>query len=269
MRCVMRFPGGRAKALTLSYDDGNHADKTLIGILDRYGIKCTLNLNSGLSGTDDWRMTLPELADLAEKGGHEIACHGLTHPFLQAMPPSAVMAEIFQDRINLENATGKIVRGMAYPYGTFSDSVAETLKNCGIVYSRTVNSTEGFEIPSDWLRLNPTCHHDNPRLSELANNFLGADITNRPPWLFYLWGHSFEFDRNQNWNVLEEFCEAVGGRNEIWYATNIEIYDYVAAYNSLISSADGSKIYNPTATAVYVECNQKITEIKPGETVTL
>ena len=40
----MRFPGGAAKALTLSYDDGVEQDVRLIDILDRAGIRCTFNL---------------------------------------------------------------------------------------------------------------------------------------------------------------------------------------------------------------------------------
>ena len=45
---TLLFPGGKRKALTLSYDDGVEQDITLMGILDKYGIKCTFNLNSGL-----------------------------------------------------------------------------------------------------------------------------------------------------------------------------------------------------------------------------
>ena len=43
----MRFPGGLAKALTFSYDDGVEQDIRLVEILDKYGMKGTFNLNSG------------------------------------------------------------------------------------------------------------------------------------------------------------------------------------------------------------------------------
>ena len=39
-----RFPGGKAKAVTLSYDDGSNDDAKLLDIIDKYGIKCTFNL---------------------------------------------------------------------------------------------------------------------------------------------------------------------------------------------------------------------------------
>ena len=46
----MRFPGGKAKALTLSYDDGVRQDKKLIEIFNKNGIKGTFNVNSKFSG---------------------------------------------------------------------------------------------------------------------------------------------------------------------------------------------------------------------------
>ena len=39
---------GKNKALTLSYDDGVESDVRLVEILNRYGVKCTFNLNSGI-----------------------------------------------------------------------------------------------------------------------------------------------------------------------------------------------------------------------------
>jgi len=88
------------------------------------------------------------------------------------------------------------------------------------------------------VRLPATCHHRNPRLMELAREFIQKQDV-RGPMLFYLWGHSYEFDYDQpnnNWGVIEEFAEYMGGKDDIWYATNIEIYDYIAAYNQLIFS---------------------------------
>lgn len=47
MALFMRFPGGRAKALTLSYDDNVKQDFRMMEILDRHGLKCTFNINTG------------------------------------------------------------------------------------------------------------------------------------------------------------------------------------------------------------------------------
>ncbi|MBE6943712.1 MAG: polysaccharide deacetylase [Ruminococcaceae bacterium] len=227
----MRFPGGKSKALTLSYDDGVRQDKRLIEIMQKYGLKGTFNINSECYDpegcTTGGRMTRSEALALYRDSGMEVAVHGAHHPFLEQLPENLCTLEILNDRKNLEADFGGFIRGMAYPMGTTSDSVVASLKQCGIAYARTVVSTENFDIPTDWLRLPATCHHNNPRLMELAELFLRPwDV----PMLFYLWGHSYEFDENNNWSIIEKFAEYMGGREEVWYATNIEIYDYITAY---------------------------------------
>jgi len=85
--------------------------------------------------------------------------------------------------------------------------------------------------------------------------------------LFSVWGHTYEFDNDNNWDMIEEFLKAVSGHDNIWYATNIEIYDYLAAYNSLITSYNLKHIHNPTATTVYFALKYDQYCIKPGETI--
>ena len=46
------FPEGKHKVLTMSYDDGRVEDRRLVGIFNRYGIKGTFHLNSGLIRED-------------------------------------------------------------------------------------------------------------------------------------------------------------------------------------------------------------------------
>jgi len=271
----MRFPGGRAKALTLSYDDGVEQDIQLVAIMNEHGLKGTFNLNSGLyadkgtvypKGRIHRRMTEKQVTETFINSGHEIAVHSLTHPFLEQLPMNMITAEILKDRENLEKQFGTIIRGMAYPFGTYNDDVISALRACGIVYSRTVISTNDFRIPNDWMRLTATCHHDSPELKGLAKKFVEDKVT-RTPYLFYLWGHSYEFEENRNWNVIEEFAKFVGNRDDIWYATNIEIYDYIDAYSRLIFSVDGRRVKNPSGMTVYFEYDGNIIEVKAGETI--
>lgn len=271
----MRFPEGKAKALTLSYDDGVEQDKRLIGIMKQNGLKGTFNLNSGCyapegkvypEGTIHRRMSLKTCKEVYKDSGMEVAVHGLTHPFLEQLPANVCTREVLKDRENLEKEYDCIVRGMAYPFGTYNDEVVETLKRCGIVYSRTTVSSHTFNIPEDWLRMPATCHHNDAKLMELACQFVEGN-PGRKPALFYLWGHSYEFEANDNWDVIEKFAEYTGNRSDIWYATNIEIYDYIAAYKQLIFSADGGKVYNPTVTVLYFAVDSEIYCVHPGETL--
>lgn len=271
----MRFPGGCPKAVTLSYDDGVEQDVRLIEIMKKHGLKGTFNLNSGVYAPEDqvWpsgkiyrRMSKSKAIALYKHSGMEVAVHSLTHPYLEQLPVCTCTYEVLQDRMNLENDYECIVRGMAYPYGTYNDDVVASLKQCGIVYARTIESTEKFQIPTDWLRMPATCHHKNPALMELARKFVEAP-GKQTPMLFYLWGHSYEFDADDNWKVIEDFAEYMGFREDIWYATNIEIYDYIEAYHQMIVSADGSKFYNPTSKRLYFKVSGKgECCVEPGET---
>lgn len=268
----MRFPGGKAKTVTLSYDDGVVYDIRLMEIMDKYGLKGTFNINAGLfkkeESDSDRRMTQKQVLDLYTNSGHEVAIHGLGHPYLEQLPPNRATYEVIEDRRRLEQLFGCTVRGMAYPFGTSSDTVVEILKNAGIVYSRTIVATESFGIPTDWLRLPATCHHNNPKLMELAERFLtDSRVGQRAPQMFYLWGHSYEFNDNDNWEIIEQFAEKMGGHEEIWYATNIEIFDYITAYKQLRFTVDMDLVENPTATDLYFEWNGKSYMVKAGETL--
>ena len=274
----MRFPNGLGKAVTLSYDDGDTEDIRLVEILDRHGLKCTFNLNSGLFSQNGeasrperkWgqKMTRDQATKLYKNTVHEIAVHGYTHPYLDQLTLGQAAYEIVKDRETLEEQFDTVVRGMAYPYGRYSDEIVEMLRGCGIVYARTCVSTLKFDIPTDWLRMPATCHHANPALNSLVDTFLSKEMTNsRPPMLFYLWGHGFELERDNNWEIIENFAERMGGRDDIWYATNIEIYEYVEAFHSLVFSADSRIVRNPTATTVWFCFGKELYKIEPNETL--
>ena len=85
--------------------------------------------------------------------------------------------------------------------------------------------------------------------------------------LFYVWGHSYEFDDNGNWDLIENFAKRMSGRKDIWYATNIQIYDYVRAYKSLVFSIDGERTFNPSALPVWIEIRGRVYRIDGGKTV--
>lgn len=276
---MMAFPGFRKRALTLSYDDGVIFDRRLVEIMSQHGLKGTFNVNSMYIGRDDLfcaerrRVHVEELPDLYTKNGMEVAVHGVQHLSLPRYDSAIQLKEVLDDRAALENMFGLIVKGMAYAMGAFDDDVVRRLKECGIEYARTTVSTEKFDIPTDWLRLPATCHHNNPRLMELLDQFLAdendylAKHFGPKPRLFYLWGHSYEFHDNDNWEVIEKFAEKAGGREEVWYATNGEIYEYVKAFEALRYSVSGEYIHNPSAIDVYLEYRGKQQLVPSGKTV--
>lgn len=270
----MRLKNGKSKVLTLSYDDGVVQDIRLIEIMNKHGLKGTFNINTGLYLPEDsvrekfyGRMKLSEAKELYINSGHEIAVHALTHPFLEKLDTAEIIYEITEDRKNIENQYGVIARGMAYPFGTYNDSVVDVLEKCHIAYSRTTKATYQFGFPENWLQLHPTCHHNYENLEELIKQFVETPNRWGNAEMFYLWGHSYEFDNNDNWDVIERFAEYTGGHEHIWYATNIEVYDYVKAYERLQTSFDKKIIHNPSGIDVWVEINGAVYCVKSGETL--
>lgn len=265
MELNISFPGFKTKAVTLSYDDGSDSDCRMISILDKYGLKCTFNICSGWSckGNAEDKAHVAELYK-----NHEIAVHTVDHRFLDRLSQAEVAQQIINDRIALESMTGKIVDGMAYPYGlSDTNNEPEIARICGINYARTVGATFNFQLPRDFLRWVPTCHHKAEKLFELTDAFLSAEGTG--PHLLYVWGHSHEFANDNNWERLEEFCKKVSSRDDIWYATNGEIANYIKAFKQLKFSCDGNLVYNPTDKKLYLNSRGKEILIESGKTINL
>lgn len=266
------FPNGKRKALTMSYDDGKIYDRKLIQIFNKYGIRGTFHINAGLLHRSE-RVNENELKTLYEN--HEISAHGFTHQSLGITPKENIIHEIMEDRKKLEELTGYPVRGMSYPNGVYNDLVVDALKVCGIEYCRIVETYKsishpddklkwtGFYLPQDFLRWKGTCHH-NEDLIETGKKFLEQPYKNRPH-LMYVWGHSIEFEDNNNWDIIEQFCKMMSQKNDIWYATNIEIVDYVNALNNLKFSADLSMVLNNSSIDVWISIDEKILKIPSGK----
>lgn len=252
---------GKNKCVTMSYDDRAVYDRKLIEIFDRYGIKATFHINSGLS--DEGRIPMSEIAGFYKN--HEIAAHGVRHETLTNLPPQNIISEIFEDRKNIEAFAGKPVVGLSYANGYANEELCPYLKTCGILYARTVKSTKRFDLPENFLLWHPTCHHNEA--PELCDSFL--QNTYNKGLIFYIWGHSHEFNREGNWDLIEGVCRKLGGRDDIWYASNIEIYDYATAQRSLRISADNKIIENPSALDVWVRNDEDIVKIPGGKIIYL
>ena len=281
MRSVfMRYPDGKAKAVTFSYDDGVMQDKRLAGVFDKYGMKATFNFNCEYMRDDNF--TKEEIKDIFLSKGHEIAIHGANHRPTGNLRPIEGITDILDCRLELEEKCDSIIRGMAYPdtgiklMGNFGnyDMVKKYLTELDIAYSRSLGGdNNSFMLPSDFHDWVPSAHHTNPHIMEYIDEFLALDISvkmyhaRRTPRLLYIWGHSYEFDRDNNWDHIEKICSKLANNDEIWYATNIEIYDYVQGYKNLRYSADGHKIYKPNLFTVWIDADSKLYSIEPGETV--
>ena len=225
----------KIKAITFSYDDGVTQDKRLIEIFNKYGLKCTFNINSGLLGTANLlvcdgvtvahcKPRPEEIKDIYK--GHEIASHTLTHPFLTNMSEDEIINQVENDRKALSELAGYEVVGFAYPGGgvNYDSRVAEIIKkNTGIKYCRTIESNHSFDLQNNLYEFRPTVghHHEFDKMLEIGKRFV--ELQTDTPQILYIWGHSYEFDIYNRWNEFEEFCKYISNRNDIFYGTNKEV----------------------------------------------
>ncbi len=225
------------KAVTFSFDDGVTQDIRLIEILNKYGLKCTFNLNSGFLGLDGTldrngrtvrhdKISADRIKDVYK--GHEVAVHTCTHPNLTELEKSEIISQVENDRTRLSEICGYEVVSMAYPCGGVNndDRVAEIIrKNTGVRFARGLESTYKFDLQDNLLRFKPTVYYIEDCLDEVVDRFLSLEASE--PQLLYIWGHSYEMDAEYiTWEKMEEVCKRLSGKSDIFYGTNKEVLLY-------------------------------------------
>lgn len=215
------------KAVTFSYDDGISQDKKLVELFNRYGLKATFNLNTGIQSEESrfeieglpiYRMNQEDIGNLYD--GHEIAVHGLTHAAPVDMSAENLEEEFGKDMDNITRLYGETPVGMAYSYGAYDENAVRFLEERGLRYGRTVESTHDFRLPENPMLLKPTCHHNDEKIFDLIEKFLKEEPEEGQVWLLYIWGHSYEFDVNGNWEHMEKVCRLLSGKDDVFYGTN-------------------------------------------------
>ncbi|GAT34592.1 polysaccharide deacetylase [Terrimicrobium sacchariphilum] len=276
---ITRFPEGKRIALTTSFDDGQTFDRRIVAAFNEWGLKATFNINSGklqrtgkpavegpLGRGERVYLDASEIRELFQ--GHEVAIHTVTHPWLERLEASQIAREVLDDRIALEDLVGYPVRGMAYPFGTYDDRVIAVLRGLGIVYSRTCRNDANCFPPADPLDWATTAHQyaENPSVPDRFAAVLGN------PWwsgVFYIWGHGFEFHDRDDWAGLERIFKPLSGHADVWYCTNIELFDYEEARRRIIISANRKVASNPSALTVWLKVDGQLVAIRGGESIAL
>ncbi|PTX94754.1 polysaccharide deacetylase [Verrucomicrobia bacterium LW23] len=258
------FPGGRDRCLALTYDDAPQEDYRFVEILNRHGLRGTFHVNSGGMGRPD-RVKREDMRSLY--ANHEVSVHGVGHMHLDDLPPEELVHEILEDRKRLEEVMEYAIVGMAHAFGSYNAKAVAMLSALGFRYARPVAFTRKYVLPEDYMHWNPTCHHNDDILARWEQ-FMTLRNWGKPR-LFYLFGHSYEFERGNNWHIIEDFAKTAGGHPEVWYATSIEVAEYVASFRNVRLTADRSRITNRNADPVWVTADGMPLEVPGGATVVL
>ena len=232
------YPQGKAKAFSVSYDDGVLQDVRFVNLLNQYNLKGTFNLNSGLMENEfEWihetgcivkRLSKEKVLSLYD--GHEVASHTLTHPFMQEKTENEIMKELETDKKNLEKLFGSKIKGFAVPFDYYSDLIESCIKKCDFEYARISEESLSF-VPHknseiNYHRWKATVFHLDASLEELTEDFIQTD---EELALFQIAGHTYDFDTENMWDKIETLLKKISLQKDILPMTTIEIIDYLKA----------------------------------------
>jgi peptidoglycan/xylan/chitin deacetylase (PgdA/CDA1 family) len=268
---IPKFPNNKRIAVTTSFDDGVIHDRRVIEAFNEWGLKGTWNLNSGRFKPHEHSANFIPPNEVATLyAGHEVAIHTVTHPHLPKLDHNQIATEVLDDRKALEDLVQYPVRGMAYPYGTFDKHVIEVLRALGIAYARTTQKMDACFPPEERLAWAAT-NHQYDKIGDIGvpekwNDWYHSKWFNG---VFFIWGHTYEFNNKNDWQSLERIYKPLAGKLDVWYCTNIQLFDYEHARRQIQIAANKKSAHNPTALPITLLVDGRSIEVPPGATILL
>jgi len=211
-------------------------------MLREYGLKATFYIspqNHEFAGSD--LLTPREVRDIS--CDFEIGAHTLTHRSLPTISAEEAEREVVGSKTVLEQMTGKAVNTFCYPRGDYTELHVKLVMAAGYRYARTVtrytfdmnnpykagtslhiyNHRFGFDLwhTARFVRFRPIKVWRCLEWGMLGRAMF--DYVLEEGGIFHIWGHSWEIDKNNDWERLEDFFRYISAHPRVKYATNGEL----------------------------------------------
>ncbi len=266
------YPFGKVKSFNVTYDDGVLQDVRFVEMLNKYNLKGTFNLNSGLMENEfEWTnekgcvvKRLSKERALSLYNGHEIASHTLTHPFMEGKTEAEILYELKEDKKKLEKLFGREIKGFAVPFDYYSDLIESCAKKSGFEYARISEESLSFKPQTDYHRWKATVFHLDDSLGKFVQEFLSTD---EELALFQIVGHSYDLDTENMWDKIEDVFREISLKDDILPMTTIEIIDYLKAMDEV--EITKSHIVNNSEQSLWFSINGAICKADPKSKITL
>ena len=198
------------KILLLSFDDGTIYDKRFLELLNKYNLKATFNLNSGLEDFvwefEGHPVVRQRLADTVQQyRGHEIASHTLTHPRLDTLHPPRLRREVEEDCAALKKIFGVREIGFGVPFTVCGEREIRIIKKY-VRYIRLSEYATSFALPKDPYHIPIHALYNDPDVREKIAAFAENEL---PDSLFVMAGHSYELEFLNHWDYMEELLKYI------------------------------------------------------------
>ncbi len=227
--------------VTTSWDDGHRLDMKLAALLKKYGIQGTFYICP--QDREFQRDDLLSIRDILSLGSDfEVGGHTITHPRLTKITLSQADDEIAQSKDYLEELLQREVTAFCYPYGDYNEETKGLVKKHGYKLARTTKRY-AFDMHQDVFAL-PTTFHTYAHYADLHkilpfSHFSPLRVKQYWDWeklaialfdhicqtggLFHLWGHSWELEKLNAWQKLENVLSHIAQKNDVIHSTNTEI----------------------------------------------
>ena len=202
-----------ANYFLLSFDDGTVYDRRFVQLLNKYGIKGTFNLNSGLENfvwyyEDKFPVRRQILSETLEQyRGHEIASHSLHHHWLNTLTPPQISREIGEDCETLKSLFGLKEIGFGVPFTACGEREIRLIRKY-VRYIRLSEFADHFSMPSDPYHIPIHALYNDTDIREKIARFAESDLENA---LFVMAGHSYELEVLNHWEYMEELLSYISG----------------------------------------------------------
>lgn len=194
------------KIVSLSFDDGTVYDLRFIELLNKYNLKATLNLNSGLKDFvwyygDHPIERLDIVAHRLAYEGHEVAAHSLTHPYFSSLTEGEVVRQVKEDVENLSRIFAYRVEGFAFPFHDQTEENITTVKDSVPLSYIRYSCLDHSGTHRDRYHIHINALYDDEDIYRRLEEFK-AD--NKENGLFVIAGHAYEFEMKNDWEKIEK-----------------------------------------------------------------
>ena len=199
------------KIFLLSFDDGTIYDRRFVELLNKYQVKCTFNLNSGLEDfvwhyEDRFPIRRQVLADTVEQyRGHEIASHSLHHHWLNTLTPPQLSREVREDAATLKDLFGLEEIGFGVPFTACGEREVRIIRKF-VRYIRLSEFSDSFALPKDPYHIPIHGLYNQLDIRQKITRFAENDLDIS---LFVMAGHSYEFEVLDQWEYMEELLQFI------------------------------------------------------------
>ena len=80
-----------------------------------------------------------EQIDWLESNGFHVGCHSVSHPHLDQIPKDECVRELRDSKDTLEQHIGHEIKHLAYPYGSYNDTVIAAAQELGFLTACTTD----------------------------------------------------------------------------------------------------------------------------------